>query len=290
MKHTIYIISIFICGMLLTSCSDDSGPVPSQIQQIQSISGPGYIDLLWDVPTDSGYHHVRVSYYDPRKKEDCVRLASVYSHSMRVENTRAKYGTYTFNVQTVSESGKKGDIQQVSAVSGPAPKTKTWIDTKGELPLSLTQLSSNAADPDEGQLEHLIDNNNETFFHTDWHSEPPAPHYITIDLGKTVQGFIIEYINRNSSWTIGNRPKVAEILVSPDNENWELVATLKDLPEQALEKYTSPGIIIEGDILPRYIRFSVTEVTEYGPSFCIAELKVYEGNIEVIDPEDPNDM
>lgn len=288
MKYILYTISILLAGISWCSCSDDKGPAPTPIQSLQSFPGPGYIDLEWDVPVDSGYHHVRVAYYDPRKKQDCVRLASVYSRTMRVTDTRAKYGNYTFEVQTVTESGRRGELQQTSATSGPAPKTKTWISTVGEIALTVGQLSSNAADPDEGQLEHLIDGNTETFFHTDWHSSPPYPHDITIDLGKSVQGFIIEYVNRNSPWTTANRPKVADILISSDNENWELVTTFTDLPDQALDKFTSPAIIVPGDILPRYVRFSVTDVTEGGPSYCLGEMKVYEGNVEVIDPEDPN--
>ena len=52
-----------------------------------------------------------------------------------------------------------------------------------ELITNANQLSSNASDWQEGQhIEYLIDNDANTFWHSDWHNQVTDPHYIQVDI------------------------------------------------------------------------------------------------------------
>ncbi|MBQ0090626.1 MAG: hypothetical protein KBT27_14975, partial [Prevotellaceae bacterium] len=96
-----------------------------------------------------------------------------------------------------------------------------------------TQLYSHAADPSEGNYANLIDNDVNTFFHTNWHDnaepEPYAPHELIITLNNPIKGFRFYYTERNStsySYRIKNVSIYAcndTVGISDKFEGWSLV-------------------------------------------------------------------
>lgn len=286
MNKKYYIIQLVFSFFALWGCdsTDVEEIVPTSISNVIATPGAGVIDLKWQIPEGANYKMLEVTYFDYLIEKDVVRLASVYADSMHIPNTRAKFGDYVFKIQPISETKTRGEAVTVTSQSGKATKTKNWISKGEQIKLSEAALSSNAKEPSEGSLLGLIDGKNETFFHSAWSISVPGPHFITIDLGEPIEAFMIETVNRNNGGT-ANRPKTVEILGSLDGETFKLIKTLTNLPNATSAVYVSGGIVVEGDLFPRYIRYSVKECSSGAPAFNLAELTIFKGNITVIDPE-----
>ena len=203
---------------------------------------------------------------------------------MYIPDTRAKFGKYIFNVQPISETNTRGEIITVECESGKAPKTKTWVGKGDAFKFTDVTVTSNAAEPSEGPIKNLLDGDITTFFHSAWSVTIAGPHYLTFDLGAPCEAFVVETVNRNNGGT-GNRPKTVEILGSTDGVEFTLIKELASLPDAASATYASSGMIVEGDVYPRYIRYSVKECSSGGPAFNLAEISIFKGKISVIDPE-----
>ncbi|MDR3365441.1 MAG: carbohydrate-binding protein [Prevotellaceae bacterium] len=190
-------------GALLcaASCgSEDEGVRPADITGLRGVSGlPGQIALRWDLPSESSnIHQVKVTYYDKLTKKEALRVASIYSDSINIPNTRQRYGEYTFSVQPFSSSGVGGTKQQVTATSGAAPGR--WvtgqISDTALVALTTETLTTNAQEPTEGPIANLLDDSKSTFFHTTWSGGKWAAsstsflgdkHYIQVDFGRMLQ-------------------------------------------------------------------------------------------------------
>jgi len=87
---------------------------------------------------------------------------------------------------------------------------------------AVTDFSSQEAEgegPDNGHAIHAIDNNINTFWHSQWlGASPGLPHHITIDMGenKTIHGFY--FVPRQNSGS--GRPKDITIQTSTDGTAW----------------------------------------------------------------------
>ena len=83
-------------------------------------------------------------------------------------------------------------------------------------------LTSNAPEPTEGAIEYLIDNDYNTYFHSNWSSfnETPKPHNLVIDLGEgnTLQEVAVKMLKRKSSEFNANRAPT-ELMVYATNMN-----------------------------------------------------------------------
>ena len=92
-------------------------------------------------------------------------------------------------------------------------------DSSRELITSVSQLSSNASDRDEGkQIGYLIDGDVNSFWHSDWHGDVKEPHYIQINLEEPTQGRLIIYGYRRL--TDGNHVTRMAVYGSKDNKAW----------------------------------------------------------------------
>ena len=143
-------------------------------------------------------------------------------------------------------------------VTSDAPEKVTLASGAADIRVS-------APDPSEGKyLNALIDGNNNTYYHEDWHSAKPFPHYIVDKLPKALKAIHFYMKNRNH----GNRsnPNKMEILMSDDfNGNFNpeenkavLIKALTGLPDAQGAEYTSPTMLAPKAY--QYVWFKITEI------------------------------
>ena len=130
-----------------------------------------------------------------------------------------------------------------------------------------------------GYYRHLIDDNAGTFFitnHNPAYMEPPTGrHYLQVDLREQeVDAFIFRFV-RSTSWPTFTWKNIT-VSASKDNENWDSIGDLNDLPSSAT--YDSPCVQMWDSY--RYVRFSVNRtennlVTGGGPCFSVGDFQMY---------------
>lgn len=278
---SLFIITLLTFGLFSCDKEDKNVVYPSDISNIATFELPGQIGLTWDVPADSNYFHIKVSYFDHLLQKEEVRLASVHSDTLIIPDTRAKFGDYTFYLQPFTKGNTAGQVQSVIAKSGKAPQVKT-LAGKDALKTIASQLSTNAQEPSEGPIAGLVDGKNDTYFHSAWSIDAEWPHWIQVNLTESIDGLALNYVNRNNS---NGKPSVIDVMISEDGENWILLQTLKNLPSASASTYSSPSMIPVEDIKIRYVRFVVKECSGGNEFFSMAELNIEKVLVTIIDPE-----
>ncbi len=280
-----YLFGIIAAASFMFSCEKDDEVkiTPSSISNLSTFELPGQIGLTWEVPADSNYHYLKVSYFDHLLQKDVVRLASVYSDTLIVPDTRAKFGEYSFSVQPYSITNTPGTIQTIKGTSGAAPMVKT-ITGKAALTTTIDQISTNSQEPSEGPIKNLLDKTPSTYFHTIWSlGNKPWPAWIQVDLGKEVDGFSFDYTNRQNS---NGKPSVIEVYASTNGETWKLMETISSgLPSTSGSTYASASIVPADDMKIRYVRITVTKTHDNGGFFNMADLSLNEVFVTIVDPE-----
>lgn len=293
MKIFKYTLAALCAAALLSSCEKDKvTPVqPSAISNISTEPLPGAIKIQWTRNEPITFEYVKVTYFDLLEKKEMMRLASSYSDTILIPNTRAKYGDYTFTLQPFSSTDTPGATVQVIGRSGAAPTVTTIVDAV-RLSLQASGLYTDAQEPTEGPIAGLIDGNNNTFFHSAWSvNYGPMPHYIVVDLGKEVSGFRFSYVTRNSAGA-GNHPLLMNVYAGNafDGSTYDVsglyeVAQLSGLPNGATQTYNSADYILDGAY--RYIWFQVRQTHGNTSFFALAELSITELILDIINPEAP---
>ncbi len=284
----IYFLSV-VLATLVMSCDknfetlEDNGGSsgrPSSVQNITAEALPGQILLKWDVPTDSNYYLLQIGYYDFLTKKNVFEVASVNTNSLLVDNTRIKFGDYSFTFQTFSADEKAGESKIIKAQSGRAPISETITAKKIEL--TGDQLSTNNQEPSEGPIGNLIDGNKNSFFHTRWSSpQMPMPQYIQIELNEPIDDFQFYLVNRAWSQVA---PKIVEIQISEDGENWETLEKISTgLPSSGGADYTS--VVFRPGHTFKHFRYNCLETYDNRNYFNLAEFELYDVDIQVYDPE-----
>ena len=87
------ILSYIIMGILgvtvFTACSDDeSYPTPTALDAstLSYEAKAGAVKLKWKIPENANYKYIKVTYTLPESGKECLRLASVYSDTILVDN------------------------------------------------------------------------------------------------------------------------------------------------------------------------------------------------------------
>ena len=122
-------ILLGLCAILglinMTGCSsDEKYPMPTTIDQnsLSAEAKAGAIKLKWTVPADSNYYYVKVTYTLPEDGKKCLRLASVKSDTMLVDNLLHRYGDIDFTLQPCNRAGEGSQSCSITARALPAPK------------------------------------------------------------------------------------------------------------------------------------------------------------------------
>lgn len=229
-------------------------------------------------------------------------VAGVQQHSKQTSHRFEKPLTYTlakpnnwiYKYTKVSDAIYKNPDTDVS--------TDEWIIT----PVSLTadMLSSNwASDNPSDDVAHLVDDNIDTYFHSNWSGtnnwttnsyygdgETTWP-YLQIEPAEELENLRFEYTTRNSGSNGGYAPQGLILQVSKDGAEWIDIRTFtadKDnMPTGAAVSYQSPIINLGGKY--SHLRLQLTASTRKN-YLVLSEFKLdkVEANPEYgKEPEDP---
>lgn len=294
MKKIIYTALIAICGLSgLSSCSKENSTVPVSLDQnsLSYVARPGAVKLMWNIPDKADYKYIKITYSLPGDTQERMKLASVYTDTLLVNNLLQKYGDITFKLQTVSSDGGLGNICSISAKALPATKTTTVEKLDVSLTPDKDHVWSDDPESSEGPIANLVDGNTGNYFHMSWSDSKPFPHYIVMDLGTTVNGLQFNYTCRNNNNK--DNPKDMDILVSDSFENTPAyytaetgttkIASFTSLPSDKAASYTSSGIISSKPF--RYVWFKILSATSGSDWVALAEMSVYKVRVTTYDPE-----
>ena len=163
-------------------------------------------------------------------------------------------------------------LMQCIGYSLSAQTSSTLVTSLGEpLITDAAQITSNASDESEGQhLEYLIDNDQNTFWHSDWHGKVTDPHYLQVALTEPLtDGYIVMYLQRRN--TDSNHFTQAKLSASVDGETWE------DLASWELPNATALGEVVTDPIAVSkpYAYFRLTNTMASPIFFHLAEIELY---------------
>lgn len=287
---------IIIAGLLvgMTGCDDKletyemagsvATPIAIEASEVSSEALPGQIKLSWKEPAEKAFDYLQIKYNDPLTKKDVCKIASVGTTEMLINETRARFGDYSFYFQTFNAAHQGSAVTEVKAKSGEAPTTTTEV-SRTKVELTGDQLSTDNQEPTEGPVKNLVDGvkGGSSFFHTRWSSpQVPLPQYIQIDFNEEHEIFAIQYTTRQ----VGNSdgfPTAADLQISQDGVEWETVASLSGLPAKSFTDYVS-DFFIPGKKF-KHFRFLVTSASANVKYFHMSEFEFYDVEIEVYNPE-----
>lgn len=148
---------------------------------------------------------------------------------------------------------------------------------KGNVPLTLSSLSSNASDYQEGKhLEYLIDDNPSTFWHSDWHGQVQETHYLQIDLQEPVSDGIVLYVLRRI--TENNHVTRMGLHGSNDGTNWTYLGDF-DLPNAySGAESTSTPVSLQGNTYTS-LRLYILANSSGAHFGHFAEIKLYTAEV-----------
>lgn len=298
MKKILLYITLGILGLTaFSACSDDESyptPTPLDANSLSYEARPGAIKLKWNIPDNANYEYIRVTYTLPETGKQCLRLASVYSDTLLVDNLLKRYGDIVFNFQPCSKDGKGGETCSLTAQAEAATKTIKLEATNKKYDLNENKVWCDNPETSEGSFAALFDGitgDIGNFFHISWSSPTEFPHYIVVDLGEPSSAFRFMYYGRNQ----GNRdnPKDVDILVSNEFEDTEayyanetgttLIGSLSDLPSTQNASYESPSFTADQPF--RYVWLKIKSSTSGSPWVSLAEMAFYKVKKSIYDPE-----
>lgn len=288
MKKIIYFLAVAISILMVACNKDDVTPIqPSDISNIISEALPGEIKIKWDLPADESLEYVKITYFDHLTQKEAMRLASVYSDSIVIPNTREKFGEYKFTLQPFSTTVTAGKVHTLIAVSGPAPASYILGDGDPvKVNLTVDMLNTNAQEPSEGPIKNMLDGDINTFFHTAWSVDIGAPHYFQVNLENEVRAF-----SYNFSTRVGNNQgdvKRMKIEASNDGTTWTEVAVHQyTLPAGNGFKVNGEAVLMPYDFL--HVRFTPLARRSADPInnsfFTMSEFNFFAISVIIDDPE-----
>jgi hypothetical protein len=298
MKNKLFFLVLSVVALLFISCDESVTPIqPSGISNITSEARSGEIFLQWewDIKHDENVELLRITYFDHLLGRDALRVASVYSDTILIPNTRAKFGEYTFTFQPVSSTGTLGSTQQIKAVSGVAPATTIRRDER--ISLTAAMLSTNAQEPSEGPIANLVDRNPDTFFHTAWSVAVGSMHYFQVALPEPVSGLIRYDFNTRHSGNGGGDPQVIRVEGSNNGTNWTEIVVHDFRPDGQGTTYANTRrLLVESPLMnlqEAYSMFRFTPLARRSQDplnssfFDLGQFAMFEVDLTIIDPEAP---
>ncbi len=274
--------------LMASSCDKEeySGMNTMTVTSLRAEALPGAIQLRWDVPDTRDLLYVRVDWIDHASGELRTRLCSRYTTDLYVDGLLNRYGDYRF---VFTSYGTDGSSSQPVHIDRSCEKAPSYYVETGEnvIPLTASQIGTNAQEPSEGPASNLVDGNLDTFFQSFWDEwtypdlKPAGSHYLTFDLQKEVTAFRFRYWNRKSG---GSRPKTVNIYVGTDGTDWTLARELDNLPTDAGSSYESEVFLLDAPI--SHVKYEVVKGSdEYQAFFSLAEIEFTEVLRELVDPE-----
>lgn len=284
-----YYIVAFVVIIAAIACDDKlevfetSGyvGVPAMVENISSEALPGQIKLVWNAPIGD-FEYIKVSYYDFLQKKNKAFIASKGTTELLVDETRARFGDYTFKFQSFNSKHEGGEVKNVFAQSGPAPSTST-VKSETKLALESKQLSTHLPLANGTTVNSLLDGDVWSYINTAWQGDEAKvrPHWVQITLKESLQTFKLAYTTADGPYPIG-----LQIQVSTDGDIWDILASYGDeLPKENRKEWKTG--VLQGAQPFNYVRYAVTSSTSgsTGVTFKISELALYDVELEIYDPE-----
>ena len=185
------------------------------------------------------------------------------------------FSSFLLPISIDNVSGGTGDkVQQTTyfiLTRSPAPENLPTLDRSF---WTIADMSSE--EPNEGGGNGLgiaaIDGNADSYWHSKWAgSEPPPPHYVTIDLGTETALHGISIVDRNlGDWAHG-QPKSMTVHVSMDGVNFESAGTYASVPMKSDPPEQIRYLLISTKTA-RYLKVTVTGTWGDTNSTSIAEI------------------
>lgn len=295
MKKILSYILMGILGVtILNGCSDnESYPTPTALDAstLSYEAKPGAIKLKWQIPENANYKYVRVTYTLPESGKECMRLASVYSDTMLVDNLLKRYGDIVFTLQPCSADGNGGEICSITAQAAAATKQTVTVGKDFKI-TGEGDAWTDSQETSEGPLKDLFDGNTGTYFHMIWNGPAAFPHYIVVDLKEDVTFFNFTYTTRDHANK--DHPASMDILVSkelsggkPDYVNetgtTKVASLTSGLPTTAKAAYQSDKVQHNEPF--RYVWFKILTSVSGNPYIALAELSLKQVTTTIYDPE-----
>ena len=228
-----------------------------------------------------GQYDVTGLSYLPRQDKSEGRIAR---YEVYVSTDNATWGTAvatgTFGnsaaEQTVTFAAKTGRyvrLRALTEVAGRAWTSVAELNVAVAPRLPRTALTVRSADSQEttgsnGRAVNVLDGNNATIWHTQWSAaDPPHPHEIQLDLGRSAAISCVYYLPRQDSRN--GRIAKYEIYTSADGTAWGTAAATGTWPDSAAEQ-----TVCFPQRTGRYVRLRALSEVGGQPHTSAAELRV----------------
>ena len=168
----------------------------------------------------------------------------------------------------LAETGRLG-VPQGRVPPSASPEVASKAAPSGKI------VGASSFEPGEGNPEHAIDRDPETFWHSRWSSdEAQPPHFLIVDYGRELNMSGVVYTARVDGEN--GHVRDYEIYLSDDGKDWSSPAAKGRIRRDA----DAETIHFPAPIKARYLKFVVLSEQQGRPFASIAELELIEANNE----------
>lgn len=290
MKNKLYIFASFFF-IFLIGCnkeSEESLPVPNNVENLHGTAVEGGVLLEWNIPENANYMYLEVS-YDKNGKKITQNVPSGES-GVLIEGLLNKH-EYTFEIQPFIRGLKdlvSGSSVFLKEAIRPLPRPTLVVNYPRDLTkvnVTNNMLETFTQEATEGPKENLVDGDKETFWHSAWSSGvSPLPHWIKISFDTPVKiGVIKYYLRQNISNTAGH-PSQFGVEISEDGDKWDRVWTSESglaVDSPADEK----TLVLDQNYESKYFRVMILQNPGNTTFTHLGEISFYEMRSELTDLE-----
>ena len=186
-----------------------------------------------------------------------AREDATYTAIFNKGESRKELGTLIANAEYL--------IKCIARVEPQGKTTKLALQTTDSS--KAYYLWSNAPDPYQGSISHLIDGiigNNSNFFHSNWHNATTTEgyHYIEVDMGADNAYSLLQFAYHTRTGCSDDFPDAVTVMGSNDKNRYTDIYTVNSgLPQAVNKTYTSD--IFNCSKVYRYLRFKVIAERTY---------------------------
>ncbi|HET8601590.1 MAG TPA: beta-N-acetylglucosaminidase domain-containing protein [Segeticoccus sp.] len=135
-------------------------------------------------------------------------------------------------------------------------------------PVAVTDVDSQETAAEDGAATNAIDGDTSTYWHTAWSTgNPPPPHHITLDLGRSMDVCALRYLPRQDN--VNGRVARYAVYLSDDGQTWGQPVATGSFANDTSEKW----VPFAGSHA-RYVKFVALQEVNGNPWTSAAELSV----------------
>lgn len=276
--------------LLTMSCKEENITLedPSNVSQVMAEPIVGGAIVRWDLPTDSNFLYLEVSYL---KKDQLVTTkVSKYTDSVVIEGLLNKLD-YTFNVQAFNANedaavgGEALTTNSVKPIRRPI-QTKYFEDDLTKIEgITDDMVETFTQESSEGPKVNLFDGDVGTFWHSAWSSGvAPLPHWIVVHFPEEKEVGAVKYFFRQNASTNG-RPSQLGLETSEDGVNWERQWT-SDAGMPVTPTESERTLTFDKNYKAKHFRLMILETSGNTTYAHLGELSFFSMRAELTDMEE----